>query len=77
LKDLFRKNIGPLDRVLRLSFGMVLLVLGILAEEGRTGTIFILVSIPLFLSGMTGICPTYSLLGISTKRIKNTPVDRP
>jgi hypothetical protein len=77
LKDLFRKNIGPLDRVLRLSIGIVLLVLGIFAEEGRTGMIFILVSIPLFLSSITGICPTYSLLGISTKRIKKTPADRP
>jgi hypothetical protein len=70
--DLFLKNTGTLDRAFRVSIGIVLLVLGLFSEEGGTGITLIIVSTPLLFTGATGVCPTYSLLGISTKQIKTS-----
>jgi Inner membrane protein YgaP-like, transmembrane domain len=59
---------GMLDRMLRVCTGIVLIVLGTLMLEDTAGIILMIVSIPLLISGITGFCPSYRLLGISTKR---------
>jgi hypothetical protein len=66
MKKSFKQNVGPLDRIIRFAGGIALLTLGILIAEGAFQVVFIILSIPLFFSGITGYCPTYTLFGIST-----------
>ena len=66
MKSSFKQNVGPLDRILRVVGGIALLMLGMLIAEGTFQVVFIILSIPLLFSGITGFCPTYTLLGIST-----------
>ncbi len=54
--------------MLRICLGIGLIVLGVLIVKGTLGTILMILSIPLLVSGTIGFCPTYTLLGISTKR---------
>jgi hypothetical protein len=57
-----RLNVGNVDRVLRIVFGLVLIGLagtGVIAAWGYLGIL------PL-LTGVTALCPLYSLLGIAT-----------
>jgi hypothetical protein len=56
------KNIGPLDRTLRVSGGVLLIVLAATEIIGRWGYIGV---VPL-LTGLISTCPLYSLLGVST-----------
>ncbi len=60
-----KKNIGSLDRGLRITVGMVLIswvFVGPTAVWGWVGLI------PL-LTGVIGFCPIYPLLGISTRAV--------
>ena len=68
MKIPFQQNVGIADRMLRIGMGIVLIVLGILIAKGTIGTVLVILSMPLLVSGITGFCPTYTLLGISTKR---------
>ncbi|RRH81428.1 DUF2892 domain-containing protein [Variovorax beijingensis] len=56
------KNIGPLDRTLRVSGGVLLIVLAATEIVGRWAYIGV---VPL-LTGVIGTCPLYSLFGFST-----------
>jgi len=56
------KNIGPLDRTLRVSGGVLLIVLAATEIIGRWGYIGV---VPL-VTGVIGTCPLYSLFGFST-----------
>ncbi|NJD22937.1 MAG: DUF2892 domain-containing protein [Melioribacter sp.] len=60
-----KKNVGSLDKVLRLVLGLVIIALGILYQSwwGLLGII------PLF-TASTGWCPVYLPFGISTCKIK-------
>jgi Protein of unknown function (DUF2892) len=67
---MLRRNVGGIDRVLRVVFGVVLLPTGLaLAAGGHplawTATI---IGVLLLASGVLGFCPPYVLLGISTAR---------
>jgi hypothetical protein len=55
-----KKNVGTLDRGLRIIAGVALLALT------ATGTMWGLVGIVPLLTGVLGWCPPYQLLGIST-----------
>jgi hypothetical protein len=56
------KNIGPIDRTLRVSGGVLLIVLAATEIIGLWGYIGV---VPL-LTGVIGTCPLYSLFGFST-----------
>ena len=56
------KNIGPLDRTVRVSGGVLLIVLAATEIIGLWGYIGV---VPL-LTGVIGTCPLYSLFGFST-----------
>jgi hypothetical protein len=59
-----RRNCGTLDRAVRLVLGIALLGLyGALDAPGRYVT---LLGLPLIATALTGFCPLYTLLGIST-----------
>lgn len=56
------KNVGGIDKVLRIAAGLLLIGL---ATTGTVGWWGYLGVVPL-LTGLTGRCPPYALLGINT-----------
>jgi len=59
-------NEGALDRVLRITVGLILLSLWAFGPQSLLGLIGI---VPL-VTGLVGVCPLYSLLGIRTCPVK-------
>ena len=62
------RNIGGLDKALRLGLGLVLIGAGLFGPIGWWGVLGL---VPLA-TGLVGTCPLYGLLGLST-----CPVPRP
>ena len=56
------KNVGTVDKVIRIILGLVLLALVFVGPQTPWGWIGI---IPL-VTGLIGFCPLYSVLGINT-----------
>jgi len=56
-----KSNAGLTDRFIRMYLGMVIAGAGLFHE-----TIRAVIGIPIFVSGIIGICPMYSLLKINT-----------
>lgn len=69
------KNVGPVDRALRLVVGVILIALaiGMLgASEGAIGGIVAVVAgAVLLLTAAIGFCPAYLPFKLSTCRLKN------
>lgn len=61
------KNIGNIERIVRITAGLVLMAL---AATGNLGVWAWLGVVPLA-TGILGWCPPYSLLGINTCKNKN------
>lgn len=57
-----KQNIGIIERIARISIGAIILSLAFVGPETPWGYLGI---VPL-LTGLTGWCPPYQLLGIST-----------
>ncbi|MCC6926422.1 DUF2892 domain-containing protein [Novosphingobium sp.] len=60
------KNEGTIDRVARVALGVVLLVL---AFRGQY-TPWTWIGVVPLLTGLVGMCPLYSVLGISTCKVR-------
>lgn len=66
-KVFMKKNVGILDRVIRVAISGGLLYLGLVVYGSSTlGIGLAIVSIIPLVTGLLGSCPLYSLLGIST-----------
>lgn len=68
---MFKRNVGTLDRIVRVALGLVLLPAGLFLLGGLQGSMLGLViaglgGIGLF-TGFTGFCLLYALLGINTR----------
>jgi len=61
------KNIGGMERILRIVAGLVLIALAATGTAGWWGWLGL---VPLA-TGLMGWCPPYSLLGISTCKNRN------
>ena len=64
------QNVGGIDRVLRVTVGAGLVVLGIgwlIAGQAR-GWVAVGVGVPPLATGALGFCPPYLLFGFSTAR---------
>jgi hypothetical protein len=61
--DLFRNNVGKTDRIIRVILGVLLIGNVFFALQHPIGWLGVI----LVLTGLAGICPVYSLLGINTK----------
>lgn len=61
------KNVGGIDRILRIVVGLVLVGLAATGSVGWWGWIGV---VPL-LTGLLGSCPAYKLLGMNTCPMKN------
>jgi hypothetical protein len=62
------KNIGDIERIIRIVGGLVLIALTATGTVGVWGWLGL---VPLA-TGLVGWCPPYSLLGINTCKNKNT-----
>lgn len=62
-----KRNIGTIDRVLRIVVGLVLIALAATGTVGWWGWVGV---IPL-LTGLFSSCPAYSLLGLNSCGLKN------
>lgn len=69
--DMFKNNVGGLDRAVRVIAGLVLLGLFFIYPEASWRYYALIGIIPLF-TGLFGTCPLYSLLGLSTCPVKKT-----
>jgi len=58
---MFKVNEGTIDRVLRVALGVALVALAL-----TKGWVWAWIGVVPILTGATGICPLYSILGIST-----------
>ena len=59
---MFKANVGISDRLVRIVVGLLILSLTVIGPKSLWGLIGL---VPL-LTGIFGICPAYSLFGIST-----------
>ncbi len=65
-------NEGPIDRALRIVLGLVLLALTFLGPKTPWGWVGL---VPLA-TGLFGVCPLYSILGVSTAPSPRVPAGR-
>ena len=65
---MFAKNVGGLDKTLRIVIG-ALLVLAFFLTDGPYSPLYLLGIIPL-VTGLLGTCPIYSLIGVNTCPMK-------
>jgi hypothetical protein len=68
IKSLFRRNIGGIDRTVRLTAGIVLFPTGLFLMAGgyAHGQMVTILGIIGLVTGGLGVCPLYVPLGIST-----------
>lgn len=62
------KNVGTIDRVLRIVIGLALIAGFFLNPDGSYRWLYLLGIVPL-LTGLVGSCGLYSLLGINTCKL--------
>ena len=60
------RNVGGIDKVLRIAVGILLIVLALTGTIGAWGWIGVL---PLA-TGLFNFCPAYKLLGMNTRKLK-------
>ena len=66
---MFAKNVGGIDRVLRIVVGLALIA-GFFLNSGATyGWLYLIGIVPL-LTGLFSTCALYSVLGINTCAVK-------
>jgi len=61
--DLLKNNVGKTDRIIRVILGVLLIGNVFFALQHPIGWLGVI----LVATGLAGICPVYSLLGINTK----------
>lgn len=61
--NLFKNNVGKIDRIVRIVLGVLLIGNVFYALQNPIGWIGVI----LLATGIFGICPLYSLLGLNTK----------
>lgn len=66
-----KKNMGALDRVLRIIGGAALVLIAIFAVESTVWTVILLViGIIMLVTSVIGSCPAYIPLGVDTGKKK-------
>jgi hypothetical protein len=69
---MFRRNVGGVDRVLRVTFGAILFLAGLVLLSGKTsiGLVLTVVGILALVTGIARFCVLYIPFGISTAKSK-------
>lgn len=77
---MFKRNEGILDRIARVTLGLVLLPTGLFLLGGLQGNLLGLVVTGLgaigLITGATGVCPSYTLFGFSTLELEKGLIQR-
>lgn len=64
-----KTNMGTLDRVIRISLAVIIIILWALnVVNGITAIITLVVASVFLLTGLAGFCPLYPLIGVNTKK---------
>ncbi len=63
------KNVGGIDRILRIVIGALLILGYFIGGDGAYSWLYLLGIIPLA-TGLIGWCPPYAILGINTCKMK-------
>lgn len=66
MMKLFEKNVGTIDRSLRLGAGIGLIVGGVFSLTGLLSYVAVLVGFVMLVTGFLSTCALYSILGINT-----------
>jgi hypothetical protein len=66
---MFARNVGGIDRILRIVIGSALVLGFILNPDGAYRWLYLIGLIPL-LTGIFGTCAIYSLIGVNTCKVK-------
>ncbi len=61
--NLLKNNVGKIDRIIRIVVGIILVGNVFYALQNPIGWLGVI----LIVTGIAGICPLYSMLGINTK----------
>jgi hypothetical protein len=61
--NLFKRNVGKTDRIIRVILGVLLIGNVFFALQNPIGWIGVI----LVVTGLAGVCPVYSLLNIDTR----------
>lgn len=65
-----KPNEGTTDRMIRLVLGVVLIIIGWLILGNNTlGIIMDIIGVVLIITGITGFCGIYKVLGVNTLKI--------
>lgn len=64
--DLLKKNVGKLDRMLRVVFGTGFMLAGLVYLFPPLSYVSLLLGAIWLLTGLLGACPAYSLINIDT-----------
>lgn len=65
------KNVGTLDRIIRIVLGAALIAAGYLYLAGWQSIVAYVIGAGTLLTGIFGLCAVYKLLGISTAKCEN------
>jgi uncharacterized membrane protein HdeD (DUF308 family) len=68
---MFAKNVGTIDRVVRIVVGLALIAGFFLNPEGSWRWLYLIGVVPL-VTGLLSTCPLYSILGVSTCPMKRS-----
>jgi uncharacterized membrane protein HdeD (DUF308 family) len=61
--NLLKNNVGKIDRIVRVVLGVLLIGNVFYALQNPIGWVGVI----LLITGIAGICPLYSLIGVNTK----------
>ena len=64
---MFARNVGDIDRIIRIVLGLALIGVGFFVLGGTAGAIVGVIGFIPLLTGLVGWCPLYSLLKFSTR----------
>lgn len=68
-----KKNVGNIDRAVRLLLAAVFITLFALGKiEGTLGIVLVVLGSVFALTSFVGFCPLYSIFGLSTCPVKKT-----
>jgi hypothetical protein len=62
------QNESPVDRIVRVVVGILLMILGFGVISGIWGVVLGVVGLIPLLTGAVGFCPLYTIIGMSTKK---------
>ena len=64
-----KKNVGYIDRIVRVLFGVIVAVLYFLHQiTGTAAIVLLILGAVLVLTSLIGFCPIYYSLGLSSKK---------